>query len=201
MSSRRRSPRCRPRGHHECRWPPQSAGPRSGPDAAGTPSPPGGSVNRRIGRGSGPRLVSYHGTGVPFQEKNSPEGPSSGSGASRTAPGAASAGRPPLAAAVPLRAVRRRPGSTALVATEVGRCRLVRHGRGSSGRRRTVALSHWLASRASSTCRRCSSRGWPSRLLGLADAVSDAVLVHDDPSGLHDARLMPGPGSRSRGDG
>jgi hypothetical protein len=42
MSSRRRSPRCRLRGHHQCRWPPQSAGPRSCPGAAGTPSPPGG---------------------------------------------------------------------------------------------------------------------------------------------------------------
>jgi len=59
-----------------------------------------------VGRGQG--------TGVPSQEKNSPVGPSSGNSASQTAPAAASAGSPSLAAAVALRSVRRRPGASAL---------------------------------------------------------------------------------------
>ena len=60
------------------------------------------------------RCRPYQGTGVPSQEKNSPDGPSSGSSASRTTPAAASAGSPSLAAAAVLRSVRRRPGASAL---------------------------------------------------------------------------------------
>ena len=60
------------------------------------------------------RCRLYQGTGVPSQEKNSPDGPSSGSSASRTTPAAASAGSPSLAAAAVLRSVRRRPGASAL---------------------------------------------------------------------------------------
>src|SRR3984957_2725315 len=65
------------------------------------------------GRRCRPARVTYQGAGVPSQEKNSPVGPSSGSRASRTAPAAASAGSPSLAAARGLRSVRRSPGASA----------------------------------------------------------------------------------------
>ena len=57
-----------------------------------------------------PPRPAHQGTGVPSHERNPPVGPSSGSSASRTAPAAASAGSPPLAAARVLRSVVRSPG-------------------------------------------------------------------------------------------
>src|SRR5581483_10086112 len=96
---------------------------RARPHRASPPEPPVlgqhahadgvGGPGLRPGR-AGLVTAPYQGTEVPSQEKNPPVGPSSGRSASRTAPAAASAGSPSLAAAVALRSVRRRPVASAL---------------------------------------------------------------------------------------